>query len=199
MQQGKNRRPHRTPPDPEELARRLARREQLRIYKLQIFKSSLTFKVFNLLNVCCFFIYWELIFCFWGICHFKEIVPERMETKYRAKTDSRGFKYIREINLLWYQGKNDKIIVEDFVPVHDSQKLRIRTGKDFILQKDLKVKLGDGNKTYRLHHASPLMFLCILLILVNSVVYGFNMNELPVVLQGSSLMNLLVIVAICFI
>jgi len=199
MQQDKPQRPHRVPPDHEEIARRLAFRERLRNRKIQSFKSSKFFSVLNTLNVCCFFIYWELIFCFFSVCNFKEIVPERMDIKYRARTDSRGFKYIRDINVLWYGGKSDKIIVEDFIPVHESQNLSLRTGRDFILFKDLKVKLGDGNATYRLGHASPILFLCFMFIVVNSIGYYFNLNQQVNTLPGLTFFNLLVVLAILFI
>lgn len=142
--------------------------------------------------------YWELIFCFFGPCTYKDIVPEKMEVKYGAKTDSRGYPYIREINMIWYQTKADKIIVNDFVPSPRGSTLSIRTGCDFILVKDLKVKIGDGNKTYRLNHSSPLVFLCILFVVVTSIAYYFNLNQSPVVLHGLGILNLLVIAAICF-
>jgi len=199
MSQDKHQRPHRVPPDQEEIARRLDLRERIRIKKIQAFKSSRVFTLLNILNVCCFFICWELIFCFFGVCKFKEIVPERMDIKYRARTDSRGYKYIREINVIWYEGKNDKIIVEDFVPVHQSQVLRVRTGRDFILLKDLKVKLGDGNPTYRLGHASPILFLSGMLIVVTFIGYYFNLNQQVNTLPGLTFFNLLVLMAILFI
>jgi hypothetical protein len=199
MEHDKRQRPHRVPPDQEEMIRRLALRERLRNKKIHAFKVSRYYRVLNTLNVCCFFVYWELIFCFFGVCHFKDISPERMEVKYRARTDSRGFKYIRDINVIWYGGKSDRIIVEDFIPVHESQSLRLRTGRDFILFKDLKVKLGEGDVTYRLNHASPILFLCFMLIIVNSIGYYFNLNQQINTLPGLTFFNLLVVLAIRFI
>ncbi|MBL7900617.1 MAG: hypothetical protein JNK73_01365 [Bacteroidia bacterium] len=199
MPQDKQQRPHRVPPDQEEMARRLYVRERLRIKKILAFKSSRFFKLLNALNVCCFFICWELIFCFIGPCHYKELVPETSQIKYSAKTDARGFRYIKEINVIWKGEKSDKIIVEDVVPVHASQSLRIRVGRDFILFKNLKVKLGEGNKAYRLAHASPLLFLAAMLIVVTSIGYFFNLNQQINTLPGMTFFNLLFVLAIVLI
>lgn len=199
MSQDKHQRPQRVPPDQEEIARRLYLRDRLRIKKILAFKSTRFFIVLNALNVCCFFICWELIFCFLGPCHYREVLPETTQIKYRAIADSRGFRYIKEINVIWKGEQSDKIIVEDVVPVHESQNLRMRVGSDFILFKDLKVKLGNGNKAYRLAHASPLLFLAAMLIVVTSIGYFFNLNQQINTLPGLSFFNLLFILAILLI
>jgi len=199
MQQDRSHRPNRVFPNQEEMARRLALREHLRNKKLQAFKSSKLYRALNIMNVVCFFIYWELILCFFGPCRYNQVFPEHMGIKYGAKTDTRGYRFIKEINLLWYGTKSDKAIVGDFVQVFSGQTLAKQAGRDFILLKDLKVKLGDGNKSYRLNHSSPLVFLCVLLIVVTAVAYNFNLNQSPVVLQGLSTLNMCVIAAICFI
>ncbi|MCU0360039.1 MAG: hypothetical protein MUF75_04860 [Bacteroidia bacterium] len=199
MQDDKPHRPHRVPPDQEEIARRVALREYLKVKKLQAFKSSNTYRFLNILNVACFFVYWELILCFFGPCHYREVEPEYMQIKFGNKTDARGFRFIKEINLVWYGGKIDKAIVEDYVRVVTDETMEIHAGRDFILQKDLKVRLGDETVNYRLAHSSPLLFLCAFLILATAIAYNFNFNQTPIVLQGISILNLCVIVAVCFI
>jgi hypothetical protein len=199
MHDDKPHRPQRIPPDQEEIARRVALREYLKVKKLKSFKASKTYRILNLLNVCCFFVYWELILCFFGPCLYREVEPEFMQIKFGNKTDERGYRFIKEINLVWYGSKTDKVIVEDYLQAMPNETMAIQAGKDFILQKDLKVRLGEGSGAYRLAHSSPLLFLCAFLIIATAIAYHFNLNQSPVVLQGISILNLCVIVAVCFI
>ncbi len=199
MNAERNQRPHRTPPDSAEMARRLALREQRNNLKIEAFKKSKSFQLLNILNVSCFFVYCELIFCFMSVCHFTTITPQSMEIKYGAKIDSRGFKYVRHINLQWYNEKHDQVIVEDFVEAPLNNKFTLHTGRDFILQKDLKVKLADGNSTYRLANASPVLFLSLMFSVVTLTAFYFNLNQQLNTLSGITFLNLLIVFAILFV
>lgn len=196
MPQEKHQRQQRIPPDQDEIARRLFLRDRLRTKKILAFKSSRFFVALNLFNVCCFFICWELILCFMGICQFDERVPESFQVKYKAKTNNLGYKYIREIQVNWQGGVSDKIIVEDFVPVFNDRDLGMKVGKDFILQKDLRVRLGNAEPSYRLSNASPLLFLACMSILVTFIGYSFNLNQQATTLPGLSFFNLIFLTAL---
>src|ERR1700748_568655 len=74
-------RPPRTPLSPEEVAQIVSLKKMRNAKKLATFKRSGLYKYCNIFNIICFFIYWELLLCFMGPCHYQTHYSKGMRIK----------------------------------------------------------------------------------------------------------------------
>lgn len=189
----------RTPPDEEEIARRLTRRDALRSKRIQAFKRGKGFKILNGLSLICCFMMWELVFCFFGPCYYREVVPDRIQMKLGSGVDKRAYPFIKEIKVSWFGGKHNVVVVNAHLPFSATNPPDLLVGRDYLMHKELKVKLGQVNLPFRLESASPQIFLSLFFILVTAIGYFFNLNLQPVPLTGLCIMNILGFLAILMI
>lgn len=191
MQHDSTHRHSRTPADEEEIARRMARRDKLKQLRILAFKKSKGFRLLNVFSLISCFFMWELVFCFFGPCYYREVVPEQLYMKFGSGVDERGYPFLKEIQLNWFEGEYDVVRVDTHVPFSVSDPPDIRVGRDYLLYKALKVKLGNIELPFRLERASPQIFLSLFLILITLIGYVFNLNLQPVPLTGLCIMNIL--------
>lgn len=176
--------------------------EQLRIIKkmreyrkLIDFKRTFTYKILNLFNLFCFFIYLELLFCYLGPCHYQAYYSWKTIAEYG---DSYTKKMQPIISVLKVTGVNKKVyqfVINDFISL-PPQKMRFIVGKDFLLQKELKGSFAGFVGTYRLFSASPVLFLCMFIGSISFMSFVFDLNEHTHSLNALSVMNMLTLLGI---
>ncbi|MBL7931181.1 MAG: hypothetical protein JNL60_04745 [Bacteroidia bacterium] len=178
----------------EELSHMIAyrkHRERLLILK---FKKTNTYRILNVLNICCIFIYLELLCCYFGPGNYTRHYSATTQVKYGHVY--RGFTpIVSEIEVYGVNGKLYTLVVDEFIEVPE-KKLSFIVGEDYILRKELKAALDSNRVFYRLFSASPVLFLCIFISFINLFIFLFNLNESPYPLWGQTTINLFVIFGI---
>ena len=64
-------RPRRNPLTSEEVSQIIAHRQKRELVALHKLKKSRAFKVLNIFHILCMFIYLEVVFCYFGPCHYQ--------------------------------------------------------------------------------------------------------------------------------
>jgi hypothetical protein len=187
-------RPPRIPLTQEEIAQLVALKKRNEARRLAIFKKSTTYKVFNIFNICCFFVYWELLFCFLGPCHYQTHYSKNMGVKRGDAVNTAGRHMISEVRIVGVDDKEYRLSVDDFIEP-PAKYSAFQIGKDYILQKELKGMLGGSDASYRIEAASPLIFLSVFLIIISFSSFVYNLNEHPHSLRAVAILNLLTVLA----
>lgn len=178
--------------------------EQLRIIKkmrehrkLVTFKKTDEYKILNFFNIACFFIYLELLFCYFGPCHYQVHYSYKVVPKYGFEYTSDLKPIVRELKVTGVNEKEYEFIINDFINI-PQQRMRFVIGKDFLLQKELKGSVENLKGTYRLFLASPILLLCILIGFISFGGFVLNMNENKYSLHALSVVNALTLLGILF-
>jgi len=190
-----NKRPRRNPLTSEEVAHIIAHKKKRELIILRKLKSSLYYKVLNVFNVSCIFIYLELLFCYFGPCHYQKHYSEKTVVHYGPRNSENGRLFIGDLDVYDVQGKEYKFVVEECIPP-PANRIHYIIGKDFLLQKELKGVLDNSEKVYRLFSASPVLFLCIFISFISFFGYILNLNENIFTLSGLSILNFLTLFGI---
>jgi hypothetical protein len=194
MVAAEKRRPHRIPLTQEEVAQLIVLKKLKEAKKLAKYKSTLQFKAFNIFNICCFFVYCEVLFCYVGPCNYQTHYGRNFGIKYGDDYNASGKRIISEIDIFGVDNTTHKLYVRDYIePPQKFSSFQI--GKDFILQKDLKAILNTSDESYGLNSASSIIFLAILLTVISVVSFFYNLNENSHSLTGVGILNAIIIVA----
>jgi hypothetical protein len=188
MMREPSKRPRRIPLTSEEVSNFIAYRKQLELIRLGKFKRTLTFKLLNIFNIACTFIYMELLFCYFGPCHYQKHYSYKTITNFGTGVLKDGKATVVDVEVFGVDGTVYKFIVNDFITI-PGKNIMFFTAKDFLLQKDLKGLFDYPGKSYRLFSASPILFLCMLISLVSFFVFYFNLNENVYSLSGITALN----------
>lgn len=172
----RKKRPPRIPLSQEEVAQLVAYKKIKEARKLSRFRRSGAYKLFNTFNVICFFAYWEILFCFFGPCHYQTHYSVKVVARHGDELNASGKRITTEIDILGVSGKEYKFLVNDFVeqPERFSE---FSIGKDYILQKELKGMFEHSDKTYYIQAAGSLLFLAVLMIIISFTSFVYNLNE----------------------
>jgi hypothetical protein len=181
-------RPRRTPLSSEEVANFIALRKRRELIKLQKFKKSLSYKILNSFNIVCFFIYFELLFCFLGPCNYSLHYASRIEPKYGDSFQKDGRPIVAEIDVYGVSGEKYNFVVEEFIKVPTGV-TKFLVGKDYLLGKDLKGRLEYMPGSYRLFSASPIIFLSLFVLVISSFAFYYNLNENAYSLMSLTVLN----------
>ena len=163
-------------------------REQQKVFQ---FKKTNTFKFFNFFNVCCFFIYLELLFCFFGPINYQTHYSISVKIKTGNEINLKNERIISQINIVDASLKQYDLIIDDYV-LPPKKFTAFQIGKDYILQKELKAKICDLDKDYFIQSSSPILFLLLLIIFVSIISVIYNLNENIYSLSAVSLLNLII-------
>ncbi|MDX2174306.1 MAG: hypothetical protein SFY56_14490 [Bacteroidota bacterium] len=181
-------RPPRNPLSPEEVAdfitvKRL--REQL---KLQRFKKTKRFKYLNVFNIVCFFIYCELLICFFSPCHYRTHFSKKVVVEYGHELNNYNQLKIAHLKITDVNDNFYQFIVNDFIEVPETYS-SFSVGKDFILQKELKGTFLGSNNYYRIQRAEPFLFLSGFLGILLCIIFSYNLNQTESSLNAISVIN----------
>lgn len=193
-----NKRPRRNPLTPEEVSHIIAHKKKRELVTLYKLKKTRAFKLLNVFNISCIFIYLELLFCYFGPCHYQKHFSLNTVTYYGNTFTKTGKSVISDIDVHSVNGVVYKFIVEDFIEA-PAKRIRFIIGKDFLLQKELKGTLENSDNTYRLFSASPILFLSILVSFISFLAFLLNMNENAYSLSGLTTLNVLTLFGILMI
>lgn len=193
-----NKRPPRQPLSPEELQHfiKLKKLRQRRI--IEQFKTTRTYKFLNGFNLIAVIIYSELIFSFLGNCNFSGHYMK----SFQALSGDETIGGKRVYNSFMITTVNDvlyDVSLHDTcsnLPRPDKRIERFYVGKDWIFQKEIKVKYSDTSDSYILKPASSLLFISCLMGIVTFSAFGYNLNQVELSLVSVSALNALSI--FCF-
>lgn len=188
-------RPPRVRLSPEEVAQIVAFKKIKAARKLARFRRTIIYRVFNAFNLTCFFVYWEILFCFFGPCHYQTHYSYKIAVHRGDEINASGKRITTEIDIKGINGTDYKFHVNDFVeiPVRFSE---FSIGKDYLLQKELKGLFETSGKAYYIQAAGSILFLSVLLIIISVTSFVYNLNENAYSLNAVTALNGLVIAGI---
>lgn len=163
--------------------------------KLAAFKKTTEYKVLNFFVITCCFIYLELLFCYFGPCHYQAHYSYQVIPKYGYSYAKDFEPIVSELKVIGVNGKEYEFIINDFINI-PQQRMRFVVGKDFLLQKELKGSVENVIGTYRLFSASPVLLLCVLMGFISFGCFMLNMNENKNSLHALSIVNALTLLGI---
>ena len=181
----------RKPLSQKEVANLVAIKKHREQQKVIQFKKTNTFKFFNIFNVCCFFIYLELLFCFFGPINYQTHYSISVKIKTGNEINLKNERIISQINIVDASLKQYDLIIDDYV-LPPKKFTAFQIGKDYIIQKELKAKICDLDKDYFIQSSSPILFLLLLIIFVSIISVIYNLNENIYSLCAVSLLNIII-------
>ncbi len=176
MMREPNKRPRRILFTSEELSHMIAyrkHRERLLVLK---FKKTKAYKALNILNICCIFIFLEVLSCYFGPSDDYKHYSWNTQVNYGRIYKEDGTPIVSEIDVFGVDGTIYRLEVEEFIEIPD-KRISFIVGKDFLIRKDLKAALETNAVFYRLFSASPILFLCLFAAFINFAFFLFNLNE----------------------
>jgi len=185
--QGKKR-PPRNPLSPEEVADFIAVKKLREQLKLQRFKKTKRFKYLNIFNVVCFFIYCELLICFFSPCHYRTHYSKKVDVEYSQGLNELNQLKIAHVKITDVNNNLYQFMVNDFIDIPKKYD-KFSVGKDFILQKELKGTFIGSNKYYRIQRAEPFLFLSGFLVILLCIIFSYNLNLTESSLKAISVIN----------
>lgn len=162
--------------------------KRLKHYKqVQKLKGTRRYKVLNVFNIISILVYCELIFCMFG----PAIYTPHKVTKANADEYGKFVDKKRVVSFMSVWDENDtryKFYVGESIqtPLPNSV---FYVGKDFLLQKEIKVMVHTSLSEYRLWRVVPLIFLGIFVSIITLLVYMQNMNMVNYSLIAISVLN----------
>ncbi len=196
-------RPPRQPLSPEEVSEIIRIKKYRHKKAIERFKQTKTFKWLNVFNVVCILIYSELLFSFMGQCNYGTHYLTSVKVYYGEKIKG-GKKIFSSAVINGVSGKTYEISVQDTCS-SIARSLTFKSlsafyvGKDWLLQKDIKIQLEGSLKVFFIKRSSPLLFISILLGIVTFVLFGYNLNEVRYSLKVISFINSLALFYFLFV
>jgi len=188
MAHEERKRPPRIPLTAEEVAHLVALKKRIAAKNMAAFKHSAAYRFCNVFNICCFFIYWELLLCFMGPCHYETHYSKSIQVKHGYHLNDAGKYIVSEVQIVGVNNERYKLLVGDFIETPRRQS-GYQIGRDYILQKSLRGIVETSEDSYRLQEASPLIFLSVFLIVVSCISFFYNLNEQPHSLRAVAIIN----------
>lgn len=189
-------RPPRNPLSSEEVAEVIAVKKIREQLKLQKFKKTKLYKHLNIFNIACFFIYCELLFCFFNPCHYQTHYAKKVIVDYGKERNEKNEAIITSLKITDVNNNYYELLVNDYITAPSGNYCAFNIGKDFILQKQIKGGLLTSPKLFRIQRAGPLLFLSAFLVILACIFFWYNLNFSDHSLKAISLINALTM--LCF-
>jgi hypothetical protein len=193
MVQETNKRQPRIPFTPDEVRDFIRLKRFRERAKIEKFRKTKTYKVLNALNVISIIIYTEIIFAFLGACNFSGHYV-LSTTGYFDEEIKGGKRAYSTAVFKMINGKEYDVSVRDTfalpgLPSKEYKPAKIYVGKDWLLQKEIKVRLEQGGKDLFIRRSFPLLFISILWGFVTFAIFGYNLNQISYSLKVISFIN----------
>lgn len=189
----KKKRPPRIPKTPEEVAELVLLKKIRESKKLERFKKSVFYRCGNVFNIICFFIYCELIICFFGPCNYETHYSRNMITEY-GEPGKNGDQIVTQVKIVGVNNEKYTLNVYDFIE-RPKPFSAYTLGRDFLLQKEIKVVLEVSDKTFGISRVSPILFLSFFVSFLSWTLFSYNLNQNPYSLAAITIINALTMVA----
>lgn len=184
-----NKRPPRQPLSPEEVMNFIRLKKHRKLKAIEHFKTTQRYKLLNCFNIFCIVIYSELIIAFMGSCNYNGHYIKLTDAFFSR--DSKGDK--RVCSSIVLTTVNDRIydvsINDTITPPDAKQFPRFLVGKDWILQKEVTVKLAGSTSSFVIKDSFSILFISVLLGVTTFISFGFNLNQVKYSLMATSMMN----------
>lgn len=182
-----NKKQTRVPLTSEQVKEVIAFKKQKQHRQIERLKKTKKYKILNVFNILCVVVYCEIIFCMYGPATYETAICKR------ARVDEFGgvSNGKRAVNFMSVWDENDKhykFFVGDYIQLPQPNST-MYIGKDYFLQKEIKVLVSTSVSEYRLWRVTPLIFLGIFVTLITMLVFVNNMNLINYSLIAVSWMN----------
>jgi hypothetical protein len=194
MNQERKKRAPRTPLSPEEVEDLIYFKKIREHKKLLKFKKSPVYRVFNVLNILCFFIYLELICCFAGPASYRWHYSSLVRIQYGEVRGPSQQRSVVAVTMRCVENRDFRFSVSGEMEIPQPFQA-FSVGSDFILRKELKGSVVRNGQIYKLERASPIIFLSVFVGLFNLILFVFDLNQNPYSLTSLSSVNLLTVFA----
>lgn len=193
-QDSKKRAP-RNPLSSEEVSEIVAFKKYKQLVALVKFKKTKHYKYLNVFCIVSFFIYCELIFCFVGPCHYNSHQIQQIAIEYNRDKTNELSNSIYSFKLYDVYEKFYQIIINDRIaePIEGANFL---VGKDYLFQKEIKVKFDKDGSSYRIKSAEAIIFLSCFVGIILVITFFYNLNQNPNSLNAIGLMNIITILCL---
>lgn len=190
-------RQRRNPLTHQEVAKLIEIKKKRELIALQKLKGSFSYKIQNIFNITCFFVYCEIILCYFGPCSYASHYTHNVVPRFGNLIQKDGKYILADIDFLCVNGSTYKLIVDDFVDLPE-KKTKFVIASDFLLRKEIKGSFNSSQKMYRVFAASPILFLSTLLLVVLFIAFAYNLNENAYSLLGLTMLNSINLLGILF-
>lgn len=172
---------------PEKIQEILAYKRRKQIRQIIKLKNTGYYRVLNAFCILCVIVYCELIFCMYGPARYHE------ERCFKAVADEyRGMKGKRRIihfmSVYTENDKHYKFMADEAIQLPLPQSV-FYIGKDYLLNKEIKIMVSTSASEFRLWRVVPLVFLGFVVTLVTLLVFVYNMNLVNYSLIAVSVLN----------
>jgi hypothetical protein len=186
MSAGPQKRQKRHPLTAEEVADIIAYKKRREHEKLAKFRTTRRYKALNIFNLACFFVYFELLFCFFGPCVYQNFTVKSVSAHY-----GEGYRnetpYVTDFDIV-SDDHTYRIIAKDYIDLPEAG-TSFSIGKDFLLGKELKAAIESNPTKFRLFSASPVVILCGLALSISFIAVFYNLNQNSYSLNAMSVLN----------
>jgi hypothetical protein len=182
-------RPARVPLSAEEVAQFILVKKIREAKKLAKYKQTTSYKANNIFNIVCFFIYCEIVLCFFGFCHYQTHYSTKINVKYGKGVNAFGNRIVSEVDVTGVNGSEYTFVVDDYLTSIPVKYSSYKIGKDYLLQKELKGILNGSGTSFTIYAANSILFVLFLIMFISCIAFFYNLNENPYSLNALSVLN----------
>lgn len=178
---------NRSPQSAEKIHEIMAFKRQKQLKQIIQLKRTKRYRILNIFNVLCVLIYCELIFCMYGPAYYvEERCVKAVADEYRGLSGKR--RVVHFMSVYTQQDKHYKFMVDEAIQLPLPHSL-CYIGKDFLLNKEIKIMISTSESEFRLWRVVPLIFLGFFVTLITLLVFVYNMNLINYSLIAVSILN----------
>jgi len=173
-----HKRPRRNPLTKEEVEAVIAfkkRKEQLQLYHL---RKSFSYKARNFFLVISFFIFCEVLICFFGPARHQLHYTQAVSATYNLVYDKANKQQVNSVEFVCVEGDRFRLLVNDFIKVPQKYSC-LNVSSDFLMNCQLTASMDGIEGTYQLFRASPVLLLSVFcsFILLLGIYHNLNQND----------------------
>src|ERR1051325_7037141 len=166
MPQESNKRPPLVPLTPDEVKEFIRFKKYRERAKIERFKKTRTYKILNAFNVISIVIYTEIILAFLGSCDFSAHYIQSTNV-YTGEEAIGGKRIYSSAVFKMVNGKEYDVSIRDTITlpaIHGKlyTPAKLYVGQDWILKKEIKIRMDLAEKDYYIKRSFPLLFISIL-------------------------------------